>query len=121
MTSPFIKVENLFFSYDDEDTQVKHYVLKNINLAIKSGETIGIIGGTGSAKTSLINLISRLYDVSEGEVIVGGENVKAYDLDALRNQVSVVLQNNVLFSGTILDNLRWGNPDASEEECKAVC
>lgn len=113
-----IEFKNVSFSYKDDSAG---HVLKNINLAIKSGETIGIIGGTGSAKTSLVNLISRLYDVSEGEVLVGGENVKAYDLDALRNQVSVVLQNNVLFSGTILDNLRWGNSDATEEECKAVC
>jgi ATP-binding cassette subfamily B protein len=96
-------------------------VLKNINLHIKSGETIGIMGATGSAKTSLVNLISRLYDVTEGEVLVGGHNVKAYDMESLRNQVSVVLQNNVLFSGTILDNLRWGNMDATEEECKEAC
>ena len=113
-----IKFKNVSFSYKDDCARE---VLKNINFEIQSGETIGIIGGTGSAKTSLINLISRLYDVTEGEVIVGGENVKAYDLDSLRNQVSVVLQNNVLFSGTILDNLRWGNPEATKEECKAVC
>jgi len=113
-----IEFKNVSFSYKDDCARE---VLKNINLEIQSGETIGIIGGTGSAKTSLINLISRLYDVTEGDVIVGGENVKAYDLEALRNQVSVVLQNNVLFSGTILDNLRWGNSEATEEECKAVC
>ena len=93
----------------------------DINISIRSGETIGIIGGTGSAKSSLVSLISRLYDVTGGEVRVGGHNVKEYDMEALREQVSVVLQNNVLFSGTILDNLRWGNKDASEEECKAVC
>ena len=96
-------------------------MLKNINLDIKSGETIGIIGGTGSAKTSLVNLISRLYDVTKGEVIVGGKNVKEYDMDSLRNQVSVVLQNNVLFSGSILDNLRWGNAEATDEECMEAC
>ncbi len=96
-------------------------VLKDINLDIRSGETIGIIGGTGSAKTSLVNLVSRLYDVTEGEVLVGGRNVKEYDMDSLRNQVSVVLQNNVLFSGSILDNLRWGNMNATEEECEAAC
>ncbi len=96
-------------------------VLKNINLNIHSGETIGIIGGTGSAKTSLVNLISRLYDVTDGEILVGGKNVKEYDLDALRNQVSVVLQNNVLFTGSIYDNLRWGNKDATDEECMQAC
>lgn len=96
-------------------------VLKDINLKIESGEVIGIIGGTGSAKTSLVNLISRLYDVTGGAVYVGGKNVKEYDMEALRNQVSVVLQNNVLFSGTILDNLRWGSREATEEECKAAC
>ncbi len=96
-------------------------VLKDISLKVKSGETIGVIGGTGSAKTSLINLISRLYDVTEGEVKVGGLNVKDYDMEVLRNQVSVVLQNNVLFSGTILENLRWGDKDATDEECKAAC
>ena len=113
-----IEFKNVSFAYSDDSTRE---VLKNINLSIRSGETIGIIGGTGSAKTSLVNLISRLYDVTEGEVFVGGKNVKAYDLDTLRNQVSVVLQNNVLFSGTILDNLRWGNPNATEEECKEIC
>ena len=96
-------------------------VLDNINLEIKSGETIGIIGGTGSSKSSLVNLISRLYDVDEGAVYVGGIDVRQYDLDTLRNQVSVVLQKNVLFSGSILDNLRWGNKDATEEECIKAC
>jgi ATP-binding cassette subfamily B protein len=96
-------------------------VLKDINLDIKSGETIGILGGTGSAKSSLVSLISRLYDVSEGSVSVGGIDVRAYDMEALRNQVSVVLQKNVLFSGTILDNLRWGNKEATEEECRHAC
>ena len=96
-------------------------VLLAIDLSIKSGETIGILGATGSSKTSLVNLISRLYDVTAGEVIVGGHNVKEYDLEVLRNQVSVVLQKNVLFSGTILENLRWGNPDATLEECMEAC
>ena len=96
-------------------------VLKDINLEIKSGETIGIIGGTGSAKSSLVNLISRLYDVSSGAVYVGGKDVRAYDMDTLRNEVAVVLQKNVLFSGTILDNLRWGDKNASEEECIRAC
>lgn len=113
-----VKFENVSFSYKKGSGK---NVLNNINLNIKSGETIGIIGGTGSAKTSLVNLISRLYDVNEGIIKVGGVNVKDYDMQALRNQVSVVLQKNVLFSGTILDNLRWGNPDATEEECIEAC
>lgn len=96
-------------------------VLKDINIEIHSGETIGIIGGTGSAKSSLVNLISRLYDVSEGSVQVGGVDVRDYDMEALRNQVSVVLQKNVLFSGTILENLRWGDKNATEEECIRAC
>jgi len=96
-------------------------VLDNINIDIKSGETIGIIGGTGSSKSTLVNLISRLYDADEGAVYVGGKDVREYDLDTLRNQVSVVLQKNVLFSGSILDNLRWGNKDATEEECIEAC
>ncbi len=92
-------------------------VLSDIDLHIKSGETIGIIGGTGSGKSTLISLISRLYDVTSGEVLVGGHNVKDYDIEVLRNEVSVVLQKNVLFSGTVIENLRWGNENASEEEC----
>ena len=96
-------------------------ILDNIHLTIHSGETIGVIGGTGSSKSSLVNLISRLYDVNEGSVLVGGIDVRNYDLDTLRNQVSVVLQNNVLFSGTILENLRWGDKDATEEECIKAC
>jgi ATP-binding cassette subfamily B protein len=95
--------------------------LQDINLHVNSGETIGVIGGTGSSKSSLVNLISRLYDVTEGSVKVGGKDVRTYDLETLRNQVAVVLQKNVLFSGTILDNLRWGDPEASEEECRRVC
>lgn len=96
-------------------------VLKDIHVEIQSGETIGIIGGTGSAKSSLVNLISRLYDVTSGQVKVGGVDVRDYDMEVLRNQVSVVLQKNVLFSGTILDNLRWGDKNATEEECIRAC
>ena len=96
-------------------------ILSDINLSIRSGETIGLIGGTGSAKSSLVNLISRLYDVQEGSVKVGGLDVRKYDMEALRNQVSVVLQKNVLFSGTIFENLRWGDKTASDEECIRAC
>lgn len=96
-------------------------VLKDIDLHIRSGETIGIIGGTGSGKSSFVNLISRLYDATEGSVCVGGLDVREYDMEALRNQVSVVLQKNVLFSGTILENLRWGKADATEDECAEAC
>ena len=113
-----IAFRHVDFSYKKDSAEP---VLKDINLEIRSGETIGIIGGTGSAKTSLVNLVSRLYDVSEGEVLVGGRNVKEYDMEMLRNQVSVVLQNNVLFSGSILENLRWGNPDATDAECEEAC
>ena len=113
-----IEFKNVTFAYKDG---AEEPILKDINLIIKSGETIGIIGGTGSAKTSLVNLISRLYDVNQGEVIVGGRNVKEYDMECLRNQVSVVLQNNVLFSGSIYENLRWGDKEATEEECKRAC
>lgn len=95
--------------------------LSAIDLHIRAGETIGIIGGTGSGKSSMVNLISRLYDVTDGKVLVGGRDVRDYDLEALRNQVAVVLQKNVLFSGTILDNLRWGNEQATLEECKHAC
>ena len=95
--------------------------LSDIDLHIKSGETIGIIGGTGCGKSSLVNLISRLYDVDKGSVCVGGKDVRSYDMDDLRNQVAIVLQKNVLFSGTILDNLRWGKEDATEEKCREVC
>ncbi len=110
--------DNVSFRYKkDADA----FVLKNIDLEIRSGETIGIIGGTGSAKSSLVNLISRLYDVSEGRLLVGGVDVRQYDMEVLRNQVAVVLQNNVLFSGTILENLRWGDREATEEECRRAC
>lgn len=96
-------------------------VLRDINIHIRSGETVGIIGGTGCGKSSLVSLISRLYDVDEGSVCVGGRDVRNYDMEALRNQVAVVLQKNVLFSGTILDNLRWGKEDATEAECAEAC
>ena len=113
-----IDFEDVVFSYSDKSERP---VLNHIDLHIKSGETIGIIGGTGSSKTSLVNLIGRLYDVSEGCVKVGGKDVRSYDLKVLRDKVAVVLQKNVLFSGTILDNLRWGNKDATEEECGRAC
>ena len=113
-----IRFEDVDFSYRQGTGEP---VLKDINLDIKSGESIGIIGGTGSAKSSLVNLISRLYDVTQGRVVVGGNDVRSYDIETLRNEVSVVLQKNVLFSGTILDNLRWGDKDATEEECRKAC
>lgn len=113
-----IEFENVDFSYKNGSGE---FVLNNINLSIKSGETIGIIGGTGSAKSSLVNLISRLYDVNNGSVKVAGIDVREYDMDTLRDEVSVVLQKNVLFSGTIYENLRWGNMDATDEECKHAC
>lgn len=113
-----IDFDRVSFAYkhgSGEDT------LREISLHIKAGETIGIIGGTGAGKTSLVNLISRLYDATEGTVRVGGRDVREYDMEVLRNQVSVVLQKNVLFSGTILDNLRWGKEDAAKEECIEAC
>lgn len=113
-----IAFKNVSFSYKKGKGKE---VLKNIDFNIKSGETIGIIGGTGSSKTSLVNLISRLYDVTEGELLVGGINVKKFDLETLRKNVAVVLQKNVLFSGSILDNLRWGDKNATEEECIRAC
>ena len=113
-----VEFRNVSFSYRKQSDKP---VLKDINLSIRSGETIGILGGTGSAKTSLVNLISRLYDVTSGQVLVGGRDVRDYDMESLRNQVAVVLQKNVLFSGTILENLRWGDENASEEECIRAC
>ena len=113
-----VRFENVSFKYNEN---AERRALKEVNLDIKSGQTIGILGGTGSSKTSLVNLIPRLYDVSEGAVYVGGVNVKDYDLEALRNQVAVVLQKNLLFSGTIKENLRWGNPDATDEELVRAC
>lgn len=113
-----IDFNNVNFSYRKNSNK---NALSDIDIHIKSGETIGIIGGTGSGKSSFVNLICRLYDVSSGSVCVGGVDVRNYDTEELRNQVSVVLQKNVLFSGTILDNLRWGNADATEEECIEAC
>ena len=113
-----IDFEDVTFRYNET---AEKPVLENINIHINSGETIGIIGATGSSKTSLVNLISRLYDVSSGCVKVGGKDVRNYDLETLRNNVAVVLQKNVLFSGTILENLRWGNKNATEEECIEAC
>ncbi len=113
-----IEFRNVDFSYYKDESKA---VLRDINLKIKAGETVGILGGTGSSKTSLVNLISRLYDVTKGSVLVGGHDVREYDMDSLRNQVAVVLQKNVLFSGTVLDNLRWGDANATEEECRRVC
>lgn len=113
-----VEFRNVNFRYKQD---AEGYVLKNINLSIKSGETLGIIGGTGSAKTSLVNLISRLYDVTDGCVLVGGWDVREYDMETLRNQVSVVLQKNTLFSGTIYENLRWGDKNATDEECQRAC
>lgn len=113
-----IRFDHVSFAYKKD---AESMVLKDIHLDIRAGETIGIMGGTGSAKSSLVNLISRLYDVTEGALYVGGVDVRAYDMEALRNQVSVVLQNNVLFSGTIMENLRWGDKEATEEECRRAC
>ena len=113
-----IDFENVSFSYIKDENKL---CLKDINLEIKSGETVGIIGGTGSSKTTLVNLISRLYDVTKGELKVGGVNVKDYDLKTLRDQVAVVLQRNELFTGTIKDNLRWGNKNATDEELVEAC
>ena len=113
-----IDFDGVNFSYKKGSDKL---ALKNVDLHIKPGETIGIIGGTGSGKSSFVNLICRLYDVSSGSVKVGGVDVRDYDTEALRDQVSVVLQKNVLFSGSILDNLRWGNPNATEEECIEAC
>ncbi len=113
-----IVFDHVSFAYNRDS---RERVLKDINLSISSGECIGIIGGTGSAKSSLVNLISRLYDVTEGRILVGGIDVREYDMDTLRNKVAVVLQKNVLFSGSILDNLRWGNKEASTEQCRRAC
>ncbi|MCH5160785.1 MAG: ABC transporter ATP-binding protein [Clostridiales bacterium] len=123
--NPIFDIEDGSIDFDNVDfkysVNAERNVLEGINLHIRSGETIGIIGGTGSSKTSLINLVSRLYDVTSGSVMVGGRNVKEYDLTALRNQVAVVLQKNELFTGSIKENLRWGNPDATDEELVEAC
>lgn len=113
-----ILFENVSFGYSEGEDK---YVLKNINLHIKQGQTVGIIGGTGSSKSSLVQMIPRLYDVNEGSVKVGGIDVRDYDIESLRNEVAMVLQKNVLFSGTIKENLRWGNADATDEELERVC
>ena len=113
-----ISFENVEFGYNKT---AEKPVLCDINLKIKSGETIGVIGGTGSAKSTLVAMISRLYDVDKGSVKVGGIDVRNYDVETIRNEVSVVLQNNVLFSGTIMENLRWGDKNATDEECKRAC
>ena len=113
-----IRFEDVDFSYRPGSAEP---VLKDIDLDIRSGESIGIIGGTGSAKSSLVNLVSRLYDVTQGRILVGGHDVRDYDMDVLRRQVAVVLQKNVLFSGTIYDNLRWGDENASDEDCRHAC
>ena len=113
-----IEFRDVMFSYNKT---AERPVLDHVSLSIRSGETIGIIGATGSSKSSLVSLISRLYDVTGGSVLVGGRDVREYDLDTLRRAVSVVLQKNVLFSGTILENLRWGDADASDEDCRAAC
>ena len=113
-----IRFEDVDFSYRPGSAEP---VLKDIDLDIRSGESIGIIGGTGSAKSSLVNLVSRLYDVTQGRILVGGHDVRDYDMDVLRRQVAVVLQKNVLFSGTIYDNLRWGDENATDEECRHAC
>ena len=122
---PVTQVENGSIDFDHVSFSYKHgtgdQVLQDVDLHIRSGETIGVIGGTGSGKSTFANLISRLYDVDAGTVKVGGVDVRRYDMEALRNQVAVVLQKNVLFSGTILDNLRWGKEDATLEECQAAC
>ncbi len=122
---PVHEVTDGAIDFDHVNFSYKHGSGKNaltdIDLHIRAGETIGVIGGTGSGKSSLVNLICRLYDVDSGQVRVGGRDVKEYDMEALRNQVSVVLQKNTLFSGTILDNLRWGDPNATQEECEAAC
>ena len=126
--NPVMEVKDGSVVFDHVDFRYKKdapdYALKGIDLSIRSGETIGIIGGTGSSKSSLVNLISRLYDVENGSVLVGGKDVREYDLEVLRNEVAVVLQKNVLFSGTILDNLRWGDKEATKEcirACKLAC
>ena len=117
-----IEFDNVSFKYSEK---AEKNALSNINIKVKSGETIGVIGTTGSSKTTLVNLISRLYDVTDGNLYVGGKNVKEYDLTTLRDNVSVVLQKNVLFSGTINENLRWGNKEATQEQiieaCKLAC
>ncbi|MBR6998507.1 MAG: ABC transporter ATP-binding protein, partial [Prevotella sp.] len=122
-----VEFQGVRFDYENEELRILHSSLHkrsalfNVSFKIASGETIGVIGGTGSGKSTLVNLISRLYDTTKGEVLVGGVNVKDYDLTALRDAVSVVLQKNTLFSGSVLDNLRWGRKDATLDECREAC
>ncbi|MDE6240877.1 MAG: ABC transporter ATP-binding protein/permease [Anaeroplasmataceae bacterium] len=118
ISSGEIEFKDVYFKYHE---QSEEYILTNINLKIKKGESVGILGGTGSAKSTLVSLILRLYDTTEGQVILDGNDVKDYDLKVLRDNISIVLQNNVLFSGTIKENLLWGNPNASERELEEVC
>ena len=118
VVSGAVRFENVCFKYSEK---AEKYALSDIDLDIKSGETVGVLGGTGSSKTTLIQMIPRLYDATEGDVFVGGVNVKNYDLDVLRKEVAVVLQKNVLFSGTIKENLRWGDENATDEEIERVC
>ena len=123
--TPIIFLDDVHVIFKTRTGSILHpnkvHAVNGLTLKLMPGETIGIVGGTGSSKSSLVNLISRLYDVNEGAVYVGGKDVRSYDLDTLRNEVSVVLQQNVLFSGSILDNLRWGDPNATEEQCIEAC
>ena len=122
VTEGSVEFDNVSFKYKEE---AKEYALSDVTLKIKAGQTVGILGGTGSSKTTLVQLIPRLYDTSRGTVRVGGKDVRAYDLAALRDAVNIILQKNVLFSGTVRENLKWGNVDASDEEiweaCRAAC
>ena len=118
VTEGSVEFDNVSFKYKEE---AKEYALSDVTLKIKAGQTVGILGGTGSSKTTLVQLICRLYDVTDGSVKVGGRDVRAYDLETLRNQVAVVLQKNVLFSGTIKENLRWGDPNATDAELQRAC
>ena len=122
VTEGSVEFDNVSFKYKEE---AKEYALSDVTLKIKAGQTVGILGGTGSSKTTLVQLIPRLYDTSRGTVRVGGKDVRAYDLAALRDAVNIILQKNVLFSGTVRENLKWGNADASDKEiweaCRAAC
>lgn len=116
--SGHVNFEHVFFQYP---TNPNHYALKDVSFFAKTGETVGIIGGTGSSKTTLVQLIPRLYDVAKGRIEIAGRDVRDYDMDILRQNIGVVLQNNVLFSGTIMENIRWGNPTATEKEVRQAC
>ena len=117
VTEGSVKFDNVSFKYKEE---AKEYALSDVTLKIKAGQTVGILGGTGSSKTTLVQLIPRLYDTSRGTVRVGGKDVRAYDLAALRDAVNIILQKNVLFSGTVRENLKWGNVDASDKELSLI-